>query len=135
MLTVKIFSFSYKKSGIPVDTTPNGGGFVFDCRFIYNPGRKQEFMTLTGKDEEVKEFLNKDVSMQRFLNDDVYDMIDAAVDNYTSRNFSSLMVSFGCTGGQHRSVYAAENLNAHLKSKYNGRINVEVTHMEFPALN
>ena len=62
-------------------------------------------MTLTGKDKEVKDFLNKDVSMQRFLNDDVYDMIDAAVDNYTSRNFSSLMVSFGCTGGQHRSVY------------------------------
>jgi len=134
MLTVKIYSFSYKKSGIPVDNSPNGGGFVFDCRFIYNPGRKPEFMTMTGKDREVKEFLDNEENMQRFLKD-VYDMIEAAVNNYTFRNFSNLMVSFGCTGGQHRSVYAAENLNAHLKSKYEGKILTEVKHVEFPELN
>ena len=134
MLTVQIFSFSYKKSGIPKDDSPNGGGFVFDCRFIYNPGRKQEFITLTGKDKEVKEFLDTEENMQRFLKD-VYDMIEAAVDNYTSRDFSHLMVSFGCTGGQHRSVYAAENLNSHLKSKYEGKIITEIKHVEFPRLN
>src|SRR5437773_6064953 len=117
MLTVKLYSFSYKKSGIPVDDSPNGGGFVFDCRFIYNPGRKTEFMTMTGKDKAVKDFLDNDASMQRFLND-MYDMIETAVDNYIFRNFSSLMVSFGCTGGQHRSIYASENLAAHLRSKY-----------------
>ena len=134
MLTIKIYSFSYKKSGIPVDNSPNGGGFVFDCRFIYNPGRKEEFKTLTGKDIEVKKFLDSDQSMKRFLAD-VYDMIEGAVDNYISRDFSSLMVCFGCTGGQHRSVYAAENLNTNLKLKYHGKIVTEIMHTEFPELN
>jgi RNase adaptor protein for sRNA GlmZ degradation len=129
MLSVKIYSFSYKKSGIPKDDTPNMGGFVIDCRFIYNPGRKEEFKNLTGKDKDVKDFLDNDSSMKQFLKN-VYEIIDAAVDNFTRRDFTSLMVSFGCTGGQHRSVYAAESLNAHLKNKYDGKIGVVVKHTE-----
>ena len=134
MLTVKIYSFSYKKSGIPKDDTPNMGGFVFDCRFIYNPGRKEEFKTLTGKDKVVRDFLDNDSSMQHFLKN-VYEIIDSAVDNFTGRDFTSLMVSFGCTGGQHRSVYAAESLNSHLKNKYNGKIGLVLRHMELQSLS
>jgi RNase adaptor protein for sRNA GlmZ degradation len=133
MLTIRIFSFSYKKSGIPKDDSPNKGGFVFDCRFIYNPGRKTEFISLTGKDKEVKDFLDNDASMRHFLKN-VYEIIDASVDNYISRDFTSLVISFGCTGGQHRSVYAAENLNEHITSKYNGKVITIVKHMEFPHL-
>jgi RNase adaptor protein for sRNA GlmZ degradation len=134
MLKVKIYSFSYKKSGIPKDETPNAGGFVFDCRFIYNPGREEKFKNLTGKDKEVIEFMDKDVKMEKFL-DNVFSMVDEAVDNYTSRDFSSLMVSFGCTGGQHRSIYASEKLKEHLLSKYNSKIQIALTHSEFPELS
>src|SRR5204863_198355 len=88
MLTVKLYSFSYKKSGIPVDDSPNGGGFVFDCRFIYNPGRKTEFMTMTGKDKAVKDFLDKDASMQRFLND-MYEMINKSAPSVIPAEYCS----------------------------------------------
>lgn len=117
MLKVRIYSFSYLYKGIPEDNTENGGGFVFDCRFIYNPGRNLEFRDLTGKDEAVIIFLDAQKEMQDFLNN-VFNIIDPAVENYLSRNFTDLMISFGCTGGQHRSVYSAEKLRVHLKQKY-----------------
>ena len=134
MLNVKIYSFSYKKSGIPQDNSSNGGGFVFDCRFIYNPGREDSFKVLTGKDTPVIEFLNKNEIMQKFI-DNVFAIASEAVDNYLHRNFTNLMFSFGCTGGQHRSVYSAEKLYKLLKEKYGNKINITVTHNEFPSLN
>jgi len=116
-LVVKIYSFSFIYGNIPFDNSGNGGGFVFDCRFINNPGRLPELMILTGKDEPVQKFLQGQPEMTEFLNN-VYSIIDKAVENYISRNFESLMISFGCTGGRHRSVYSAENLYSHLKDKY-----------------
>lgn len=133
MLNIRIFSFSYKRSGIPVDVTPNGGGFVFDCRFIYNPGREEEYRSLTGKDSAVIEFLDKNTEMRGFMTD-VISLVNKAVDNFISRSFTDLMISFGCTGGQHRSVYAAEKLKERLKVKYGERITVNVNHTEFPGL-
>lgn len=134
MLNVKIYSFSYKKSGIPCDDSSNGGGFVFDCRFIYNPGREESFKMLTGKDKDIIEFLDRNDVMQEFLNS-VFSISSAAVDNYLHREFTNLMFSFGCTGGQHRSVYSAEKLAAFLNEKYGSKISVTVTHNEFPELN
>lgn len=133
MLKVRIYSFGYKKSGIPQDETSNCGGFVFDCRFIYNPGRISEFAGLTGKDKEVIDFLDDQPDMVLFLSH-VYSVMDKAVENYVERDFTDIMVSFGCTGGQHRSVYAAEKLKQHLASKYDGRLIVILSHKEFPLL-
>lgn len=126
MLKVRIFSFSYKYNGIPPDTTGNGGGFVFDCRYIHNPGKYEEYKNLTGKDEKVIGFLQKQMEMDGFLLN-VFNIIDKSVDNYIKRQFSDLMVSFGCTGGRHRSVYSAEKLSYHLKEKF-PEIEIVVTH-------
>ncbi|PID69050.1 MAG: ATP-binding protein [Flavobacteriia bacterium] len=115
-LTININSFSYRR-GIPKDTTGNGGGFVFDCRGIYNPGRIDGYKTLSGLDQEVREFLETQSSIAEFLTP-VYQLVDSTVDNYLSRDFAHLQVNFGCTGGQHRSVYAAEQTAKHLKTKY-----------------
>jgi len=134
MLKVKIYSFSYKKSGIPADETSNGGGFVFDCRFIYNPGREIKFIPMTGKDKEVIDFMDKDEKMQKFIGN-VFSIVDAAVEDYMSRDFSNLMVSFGCTGGQHRSVYAAEKLREHVQKKFGKNIQVVIIHSELPELS
>jgi aminoglycoside/choline kinase family phosphotransferase len=111
-LTISINSFSYI-SGIPDDLSGNGGGFVFDCRSIHNPGRYDEFKILTGEDEAVIEFLNKQSDVQEFLTD-ITSIIERAINNYTQRGFSHLMINFGCTGGQHRSVYCAERLAEYL---------------------
>lgn len=127
VLEVKVCSFSFKK-GIPYDPTGNGGGYVFDCRSIHNPGRYPEYKKLTGKDEPVIRFLEDDGEILRFL-DHVYGVVDPHVETYKGRGFTSLMVSFGCTGGQHRSVYCAEHLAAHLSEKYPD-IRVILSHRE-----
>jgi RNase adaptor protein for sRNA GlmZ degradation len=129
MLRIRIFSFSYLRSGIPEDETANGGGFVFDCRGFQNPGIIAEFMNLTGKDKPVIEILENNKEMQTFMKD-VFEIVDLTVDNFIGRGFTDLMVSFGCTGGQHRSVYAAERLKEHLKKKYNELISVVLKHRD-----
>jgi aminoglycoside/choline kinase family phosphotransferase len=121
-LVVNIYSFSYKKQ-LPVDETENGGGFLFDMRGILNPGRFPEYKHLTGRDKEVKDFLEQRTKMPDFLNS-VFDVVDISVEDFIKRDFSSLMVGFGCTGGQHRSVYAADALARHLKNKFGVKTNV-----------
>lgn len=128
-LTVTVVSFSYKKQK-PLDLTGNGGGFMFDCRSLPNPGRYSEYKTLTGKDQSVIQFLEKSVEVEEFLNH-AFAIIDKTVENYLERNFSNLMVSFGCTGGQHRSVYSAEQLKKHLNHRNN--IYVKIQHLELPG--
>src|SRR5450631_360261 len=125
-LIVHINSFSFRKS-IPADKSENGGGFVFDCRAILNPGRLEAFKIKTGMDKEVKDFLEQQTKMPEYLNS-VFDLVDISVDEYIQRGFKSLMVNFGCTGGQHRSVYAADSLARHLKNKFG--VAVEVHHIE-----
>jgi hypothetical protein len=125
-LVVHINSFSYKKT-IPTDTGGNGGGFVFDCRAILNPGRLDAFKSKTGRDKEVKDFLEQQTKMPEYLNS-VFDLVDISVEDYIRRGFKSLMVNFGCTGGQHRSVYAADSLGRHLKNKFG--VVVELHHIE-----
>ncbi|MDZ7261739.1 MAG: phosphotransferase enzyme family protein, partial [candidate division KSB1 bacterium] len=115
-LVVKIYSFGFHLSGIPEDTSGPKGGFVFDCRFLPNPGREERFAHLTGRDKEVIDYLEQHEVVQIFLKN-VFEIIDLAVRNYQERGFTDLMVSFGCTGGQHRSVYCAERLYRHLRSK------------------
>ena len=135
-LVVRIFSFSYKK-GIPVDISGNGGGYVFDCRSTHNPGRYAPYKRLTGLDREVKQFLEDDGEILRFLNH-VYPIAEAHVQRYVERGFTDLMFSFGCTGGQHRSVYSAQHLAEHLHRKFGVEIRLE--HREqgirqhFPAI-
>lgn len=126
-LEVKVCSFSFKK-GIPRDMSGNGGGYVFDCRSINNPGRYEQYRKLTGLDEPVIRFLEEDSEIVGFL-DHVYAVVEPHVEAFASRGFTSLMVSFGCTGGQHRSVYCAEHLARHLAGKYPD-IRVRLTHRE-----
>jgi aminoglycoside/choline kinase family phosphotransferase len=125
-LVVHINSFSYRKS-IPADNGGNGGGFVFDCRGILNPGRVDIFKSKTGRDKEVKDFLEQQTKMPEYLNS-VFDLVDISVEDYINRGFKSLMVNFGCTGGQHRSVYAADSLARHLKNKFG--VKVDLHHIE-----
>lgn len=125
-LKITINSFSYKK-GIPDDKTENGGGFVFDCRALPNPGRLEELKYFTGKDKQVIDFLEKEKEVEEFFNY-VFSIIDQSVKKYLERNFTDLMVNFGCTGGQHRSVFCAEKLTKHLKEKYN--VQIILTHTE-----
>ena len=123
-LVVRVHSFSFKKTGYPKDKTDNGGGFVFDCRFIENPGRFDEYKRLTGRDKPVIEFFKQDGQMDIFLQN-VFGIVDKAVEKYLERGFDNLAINFGCTGGQHRSVYAADQLAKHLVEKYGVNINLE----------
>ena len=125
-LTVVITSFSYKK-GYPIDNSGNGGGFVFDCRSVHNPGKYAEYKTLTGKDTAVIRFFEQNSDMEDFLKP-LFSVVDRTVEKYLDRGFTHLAVSFGCTGGQHRSVYSAERLNTHLKNKY--PVSVVIHHRE-----
>lgn len=124
-LVVTINSFSYR-NGIPVDISDNGGGFVFDCRGILNPGRFDEYKPLSGQDKPVQDFLEQRTRMNEFLNS-VFDIVDISVEEYIRRGFSNLMINFGCTGGQHRSVYAAEQVARHLRNKYKVKVVLEHT--------
>ena len=125
-LRVRVFSFSFRK-GIPADESGNGGGYVFDCRSTHNPGRYEPYKTLTGLDEPVIRFLEDDGEILTFLQS-VYRLADAHVERYLQRGFTDLMFCFGCTGGQHRSVYSAQHLAQHLNDKYG--IEVQVCHRE-----
>lgn len=129
-LVVRVYSFSFHR-GLPNDESGNGGGFVFDGRSLPNPGREERFKMLTGKDAPVVEYLNQQDSVHQFLAA-VWSLVDAAVNNYQQRGFKSLMVSFGCTGGQHRSVYLAEQLARRLRGKTG--VDVEVHHIGLEQL-
>jgi aminoglycoside/choline kinase family phosphotransferase len=130
-LVVRIFSFSFHRGGIPKDESGNGGGFVFDGRSIPNPGREERFKELTGKDASVIDYLNQQESALEFLGH-ARSLVDASVSEYRRRGFQNLMISFGCTGGQHRSVYLAEQLAQHLRGK-NG-VQVVVRHLGLESL-
>ncbi len=126
-LVVNIKSFSFLKSGYPKNVSDNGGGFVFDCRGILNPGRIEEHKKETGRDKPVQDYLNDKTRMEEFLAG-VFSTVDISVEDYIKRNFEVLEVNFGCTGGQHRSVYAADALARHLKNKYG--VKTAVKHIE-----
>lgn len=128
-LEVHINSFSYKKE-IPQDQHGNGGGYVFDCRGILNPGRIEQFKTQTGRDKDVQEFLLHKTNMPSFLQH-VFGMVDISIEDYLKRDFAGLTVSFGCTGGQHRSVFAADSLAKYLAEKY--KVKTTVRHIEQEA--
>lgn len=132
-LTIEIHSFSYKKGGIPKDTSGNGGGFAFDCRGILNPGRIEEYKQQTGCDIGVQEFLETKTEMPKFLSL-VKEIVSINIDNYLGRNFEHLQINFGCTGGQHRSVYCAEKTAAFIREKY-PQATVRIHHDEQPQLN
>lgn len=125
-LTIEVNSFSYKR-GIPDDSSNNGGGFVFDCRGLLNPGRYEPYKHLTGKDKPVIDFLETQSLAKVFL-ENIYKVIDINIQNYLERDFENLQINFGCTGGQHRSVYCAEQTAKYIREKYN--VNVQVRHIE-----
>lgn len=131
-LQINVRSFSYKK-GIPADTSGNGGGYVFDCRGILNPGRIQEYKTKTGRDQEVKAYLESETKIQEFLNA-AFAMVDISIQDYLDRGFSNLDINFGCTGGQHRSVYSADAMAQHIAEKFPAA-KVELQHVEQEAKN
>ena len=125
-LTVRVMSFSFKK-GIPYDPTGNGGGYIFDCRGVHNPGKYDQYKPLCGLDEPVIRFLEEDGEIFPFL-EHAYALVDAHVQRFMERGFSNLMVCFGCTGGQHRSVYSAQHMAEHLNQKFG--VKVELEHRE-----
>ena len=128
-LTVNISSFSYKKKGIPPDPTENGGGFVFDCRALPNPHRDKALRDFNGTEKPIIEFLKNKPEMQDFLSH-AFLLVDQSTNRYLQRDFNHLQISFGCTGGKHRSVFSAEQMANHLKSKYGDRIEIRLEHRQ-----
>lgn len=126
-LNVNVRSFSYK-SGIPADSSGNGGGFVFDCRGLLNPGRFEEYKRLTGRDKEVMDFLETKTKTLEFLNA-TFQLVNLTIENYTQRGFTNLEINFGCTGGQHRSVYLADKTAEHILRKFLD-VSVKIEHIE-----
>jgi HEAT repeat protein len=127
-LMVEINSFSYKR-GIPLDLSENGGGFVFDCRAIHNPGRYEQYKKLTGLDPEVQEFLSQNGEAYEFVYN-AYHLIEPSIKNYIDRKFTNLMINFGCTGGQHRSVFCAEKMKDILENAFGENIDITLKHRE-----
>ena len=127
-LVVSVFSFSYKK-GYPEDLSGNGGGFMFDCRSLHNPGRYEQYKPLTGRDAAVCEFLENRGEIQPFLQN-AWALTDPAIERYISRGFSSLQIGFGCTGGRHRSVYSADATARHIEAVFGDRVIVRLEHRE-----
>lgn len=130
-LKVSIYSFSYIQ-GIPEDSTGNGGGFVFDCRGILNPGRYERYMDLDGKAPEVIDFFEKNSRVDEFL-ERIISVVEINVQSYIERGFTDLMICFGCTGGRHRSVHCAEKFARLLQEKY--PVKIEVKHQEIDEVN
>lgn len=128
-MTITIYSFSFKK-GIPEDRSGNGGGYVFDCRSTHNPGKYEQYKELTGLDQPVIDYLEQDGEILTFLQS-VYLLIDHHVERFLERNFDHLQVAFGCTGGQHRSVYSAEALAKHIAQHY-PTVTIELIHRDKP---
>ena len=125
-LEVRVVSFAYKK-GIPSDPSGNGGGYVFDCRAINNPGKFERYNNVTGLDEPVIAFFKEDGEMDVYL-ESIYKLVDSHVKRYIERSFTHLMISFGCTGGQHRSVYASQRIAEHISKEFG--VKVSLTHRE-----
>ena len=125
-LEVRVISFAYKK-GIPNDPSGNGGGYVFDCRAINNPGKFERFSDLTGLDKAVIDFLEEEGEMGTYL-ELIHQLVDNHVRRYIDRSFTHLMIAFGCTGGQHRSVYAAQKTAEHISEKFG--VKVSLIHRE-----
>jgi RNase adaptor protein for sRNA GlmZ degradation len=137
ILTVELFSFSYKKP-LPAalfssDEGRHGGGFVFDCRCLPNPGREERYKTKTGIDLEVIEYLTQSVEVQRFR-ELTFNLVSAAIQNYLSRDFEFLSVGYGCTGGQHRSVFFAQQLSEYLLKSFAPRVETRVVHSNLAAI-
>lgn len=132
-LKIEIHSFSYKKGRIPKDYSGNGGGFCFDCRGILNPGRVEEYKSQTGCDIGVQDYLETKTEMPNFL-EAVKNIVSINIDNYLARGFEHLQINFGCTGGQHRSVYCAEKMADFIRKKY-PQTDVIINHDEQPQLN
>ncbi len=128
-MTITIYSFSFKK-GIPEDRSGNGGGYVFDCRSTHNPGKYEQYKHLTGLDQPVIDFLEQDGEILTFLKA-VYQLVDHHVERFLERGFEHLQVSFGCTGGQHRSVYSAQALATHIATRYPA-VTIDLHHRDKP---
>jgi len=131
-LHINVRSFSYRK-GIPQDPSGNGGGYVFDCRGILNPGRIQAYKTQTGRDQAVIDYLESETKIQDFLNA-AFLLVDLSIEDYVARGFHNLEINFGCTGGQHRSVYSADAMAKHIQTKF-PQVEIELTHVEQEAKN
>lgn len=134
MLHIDIHSFSYKKGGIPKDNSGNGGGFAFDCRGILNPGRIEEYKIQTGNDRGVQEYLETKTEMPQFLNL-IKEIVSININDYLNRGFENLQINFGCTGGQHRSVYCAIKIADFIKEKFPKGTTISLHHDEQPQLN
>lgn len=131
-LNIHLNSFSFLKRGYPLESSSHRGGFIFDCRALTNPGRYDQYKNLSGKDQCVIDILDESKDVQRFFNNS-RDLIEQMIENYLERKFTFMVVNFGCTGGQHRSVYMAEKTAKYLQDKYSDRAIVHIQHLDNPC--